>query len=93
MPYDARADLAREREDLVKADRHIAAGEQRISHQCELIESLRRKSQQVLQAESLLETLRQTLQTWQEHRLEIVRRISYLESRSSTQQNEADPKD
>jgi flagellar motility protein MotE (MotC chaperone) len=72
-------DLATEREHLAKADRDIAEGEARISHQVELIERLREGGHSVSDAERLLTTLQQTLETWQNHREEILRTIARLE--------------
>ena len=72
--------LATEREHLAKADRDIAEGEMRISRQVELIEKLREQGHSVSEAEGLLSTLERTLQTWRDHRAEIVRTITRLES-------------
>src|SRR3712207_408701 len=76
----AMLDLATEREHLAKADRDIAEGEMRISHQVELIERLRKAGHSLSQAEALLSTLQQTLQAWRDHRSEILRTIARLES-------------
>jgi hypothetical protein len=71
--------LATERETLAKADQDITEGEERIIHQVDLIQRLHRGGYSVAAAETLLETLRQTLQTWREHRDEILRTITRLE--------------
>jgi len=72
-------DLATERQHLAKADRDIAEGEARISHQAALIERLREGGHRVSEAEELLAVLQQTLQAWQDHRAEIIRTIVRLE--------------
>jgi hypothetical protein len=72
--------LATERESLAKADQDITEGEERITRQIDLIQRLRRGGYGVAAAETLLEALRQTLQTWREHRDEILRTIARLES-------------
>ena len=76
----AMLDLATEREHLAKADRDIAEGEARISHQVELIERLREQGHDLSNAKGLLSTLEQTLQAWRDHRDEIIRTIARLES-------------
>ena len=72
-------DLATEKEHLAKAESDIAEGERRITQQTELIERLRRDDHNVGEAETLLETLRQTLRTWQDHRDLILVTIARLE--------------
>ena len=73
-------DLATEREHLAKAERDIAEGEERISRQAQLIERLREGGHSLSEAQALLATLTQTLQTWRDHRDEILRTIARLES-------------
>lgn len=72
-------ELSWERDNLVKSDSDIVAGEGRITRQAALIERLRRDGRSTSDAEGLLETLRQTLQLWRDHREGILRRIAYLE--------------
>ncbi|MBV9749245.1 MAG: hypothetical protein JO157_10555 [Acetobacteraceae bacterium] len=72
-------ELARERESLVKADSDIADGERRITAQTLLVERLRRDGHGTGEAERLLQTLRQTLEAWKEHRDEIRVVIARLE--------------
>ena len=71
--------LADEKKHLAQADRDIAMGEERIARQAELIEEMRESGQSVIEAEKLLRTLRQCLETWQDHREEILRTIIRLE--------------
>jgi hypothetical protein len=72
-------DLETEKENLAKANRDISEGEDRIARQTELVERLRRSGHSVAQAERLLDTLHQTLQSWRDHRDEILRTITRLE--------------
>jgi aryl carrier-like protein len=72
-------DLATEKDTLVKADRDIAEGEERITRQVALIAQLREEGYSVSQAEMLLATFRHTLQAWQEHRVAIIHAIDRLE--------------
>jgi hypothetical protein len=71
--------LADEKKHLAKAEHDIAAGEERIARQVELIEDMRESGQGLVEAEKLLQTLRQCLETWREHRDEILRAILRLE--------------
>jgi len=73
-------DIETERQNLATAERHVAEGEERIRRQVELIERLRADAHGVFEAESLLVTLQQTLQSWRDHRDEIVRTIARLEA-------------
>ncbi|MBQ0821513.1 hypothetical protein KBI52_15030 [Microvirga sp. HBU67558] len=61
-------DLQREREDLVTADRHLAAGEQRIAEQLALIQRMTRDGHDTALARDLLRLLDETMVAWQEHR-------------------------
>ena len=72
-------DLATEREHLVKADLDIAEGERRVIAQQLLLERLQRAGHETGNAETLLATLRQTLDAWKAHRNEILRAIAHLE--------------
>jgi len=82
MPDPATSlELAQEREHLTRADRDIAAGEERIARQRELIGHLQSKGLSVAEAEALLETLSQTLLSWRDHRALILDRIAHLESK------------
>ena len=69
-----------ERAHLVKADRDIAEGGRRVSAQVLLIERLRVGGHSTGDAENLLQTLRQTLQAWQNHRDLILQAIARLEA-------------
>ncbi|WP_262271562.1 hypothetical protein [Microvirga yunnanensis] len=62
------SDLQREREDLVTADRHLAAGEQRIAEQIALIRRMTRDGYDTALARDLLRLLDETMVTWKDHR-------------------------
>jgi hypothetical protein len=79
--FDAAIELAKEREDLRKADLDIGAGAARIERQSELVDRMLRTGARVSDAQALLGTFEQTLMTWQTHRVEIVKRIAYLEGK------------
>jgi len=61
-------DLQREREDLITADRHLAAGEQRIAEQIALIQRMTREGYDTVLARDLLRLLEETMATWKDHR-------------------------
>jgi hypothetical protein len=71
--------LPLEREHLAKANSDIAAGEERILAQTQLIERLRHDGYKTDQAELLLLNLQQTLAVWQAHREQIRQTIARLE--------------
>ena len=76
-------DLATERDHLVLAERHIGEGEDRVARQADLLERLRgtrRSGQDVASAETLLGNLRQTLESWKDHRDTILATIARLET-------------
>jgi hypothetical protein len=73
-------DLPTEKRHLAIAVRDIAEGEERIQRQLTLLDTLRQRGQNLTEAEHLLQTLRQTLQTWEDHRDLIVQAIARLES-------------
>jgi hypothetical protein len=76
----AMADLAMEKGHLAQADRHVIEGERRIAQQTELVEHIRQKGAYgAAEAERLLQTLRETLETWRSHRENIVEAIARLE--------------
>lgn len=76
-------DLATERQHLVKAEIDIAAGERRIARQAELVARLHLGGHNTVQAEALLETLRETLLSWRDHRDVIRYTIARLESETA----------
>lgn len=86
-------DLAMERQHLTKADSDIAEGEERIARQVELMAGLRHKGHGAAEGERLLETLRQTLQSWRNHRETILRTIARLEGRDGVSDERAAPSD
>ena len=73
-------ELEHERAELVRADRHVAEGEARITRQRQIIVGLDEASQLSLDARRLLDTLENTLSTWQSHRELIMARIRVLEA-------------
>lgn len=75
----AMPDLMTEREHLLQADRDIADGERRITAQTLLVERLRTAGHDTREAERLLLNLRQTLETWRDHRDAILHEIARLE--------------
>jgi hypothetical protein len=77
-------DLATEKEHLAKADSDIAEGERRIARQADLIEEMRGNGQGMAEAEHFLDTLRQTLQAWRDHRDIILSTIARLEGAATT---------
>ncbi len=68
-------DPAIEREHLSQAERHIVEGEERITRQMILIDKLRLDGHDVVEAERLLVTLRETLVAWHGHRDEVLREL------------------
>ncbi|MDE5460004.1 hypothetical protein [Bradyrhizobium sp. CSS354] len=70
--------LDTERRHLIKADRDIEEGCQRIRDQEERIRELSAGGHDAGQAEQLVEVLKQTLTEWLRHRILIEQRISYL---------------
>jgi hypothetical protein len=76
-------DLATEKRTLIKANRDIAEGEERIGRQIDLIGRLRDGGHSV-DAQALLQTLQETLQAWRGHREEILRTIARLEDRDES---------
>jgi hypothetical protein len=70
--------LDTERRHLIKADRDIEEGSQRIRDQEDRIRELSAGGHDAGQAERLAEVLKQTLTEWLRHRILIEQRISYL---------------
>jgi len=70
--------LDTERRQLIKADRDIEEGWQRIRDQEDRIRELSADGHDASQAERLAEALKQTLTEWLRHRVLIEQRISYL---------------
>jgi vacuolar-type H+-ATPase subunit B/Vma2 len=77
-------DLATEKRTLIKANRDIAEGEERIGRQIDLIGRLRDGGHSVVDAQALLQMLQETLQAWRGHREEILRTIARLEDRDGS---------
>jgi hypothetical protein len=74
-------DLEKEYRDLATADRHIREGEERETHQVDLISELQRAGRSTDDAERLLAALRETLDGWKQHRSQIAQLIDQEESR------------
>jgi hypothetical protein len=72
-------DLEYERRQLVKADRDIADGRERVAHQEKILNELDRDGHDTKMARDLLDALHGTLNAMIEHRLLIVERIKALE--------------
>lgn len=64
---------------LVKADRDIEVGSQRIRDQEDRVRELMAEGHNTCQAERLVDLLKQTLVEWQRHRVLIEQRITYLQ--------------
>ena len=73
---------AREQADLEKAERDIRHGEERIAQQQRLIDELRRDGHDIAEAEKLLWTLQQSLETWRAHRDTIHRLLANSQKRA-----------
>lgn len=72
------AQLDAEQNLLVKADRDIDEGWQRIRDQEDRVRGLMSGGHNTRQAERLVELLRQTLTEWERHRVLIEQRVTYL---------------
>jgi hypothetical protein len=70
--------LDTERRHLIKADRDIEEGLQRLRDQEDRVRELSAGGHDAGQAERLAEVLKQTLTEWLRHRILIEQRISYL---------------
>ncbi|UWU80864.1 hypothetical protein N2603_21075 [Bradyrhizobium huanghuaihaiense] len=76
--------LRDERRLLKKADLDIEEGWQRVRRQEDRVRDLQAGGYDCLQAERLVELLKQTLVEWERHRTLIIQRVNYL-------QQEVDP--
>jgi hypothetical protein len=74
------AELDRERNDLVKAEKDLIEGAQRVEQQQELITKLTVQGHDTEQAKTLLHNLQAMMVSWRDHRDLIVQRIGILES-------------
>jgi hypothetical protein len=75
-------EAAKERADLDKADRDIRDGEERVAQQMRLLAELRRDGHDTAEAEKLLWTLQQSLETWKAHRDTIRKLLAHADKRS-----------
>ena len=76
-------DVAKEQADLEKADRDIREGEARVAQQMRLIDELRRDGHDVADAEKLLRTLEEALDTWKAHRDTIRSMLAVAQERAA----------
>jgi hypothetical protein len=72
------AQLDAEQRLLVKADKDIDEGWQRIRSQEDRVRELLAGGHDTRQAERLVELLKETLVEWERHRVLIVQRVAYL---------------
>jgi len=70
------ANLQQEREHLILADQHLAAGKRRIVKQFILIDALARRGQDTTEASKLLQNFEDTLAIWRAHRKQILDAIA-----------------
>jgi hypothetical protein len=73
------AQLNAEQRLLVKADRDIEEGWQRIRDQEDRVRELMAGGHDTRQAERLVDLLKQTLVEWERHRILIAQRVTYLQ--------------
>ncbi|MCK1359701.1 hypothetical protein [Bradyrhizobium sp. 199] len=88
-PAEQTEQLDAEQRVLVKADRDIEEGWQRIRKQEDRVLELRAGGHDISQAQQLAEVLKQTLAEWERHRVLIVQRIAYLQRQLAARQPEA----
>ena len=78
FPTDPARQLRAEQELLIKADKDIEEGWQRLRNQQRLLDALQFGGHDSRQAERLVLLLEQTLSEWERHRVLIEERIAYL---------------
>ncbi|QRM34148.1 hypothetical protein [Microvirga sp. VF16] len=61
-------DRQQEREHLILADQHLAAGKRRIAKQIILIQNMTQRGQDTTEAKKLLQNFEDTLEIWYVHR-------------------------
>ena len=79
FPTDPAEQLKLEKTLLIKADKDIEDGWQRLRNQQQLRDDLQAGGHDSKQAERLVQLLKQTLIEWERHRALIEERINYLE--------------
>jgi hypothetical protein len=77
------AEPARERCDLVKADKDIVEGSHRVDQQQLLIERMFEQGHDTVQARTLVLNLKHTLDAWRGHRMLIIKRITTLKAHTN----------
>jgi hypothetical protein len=78
-PADPAEQLKAEKTLLVKAEKDIEEGWQRLRSQQQLLADLQAGGHDSRQAERLVQLLRETLIEWERHRVLIEERVAYLE--------------
>jgi hypothetical protein len=78
FPTDPAGQLRAEKDLLIKADKDIENGWQRLRNQQHLLDDLQAGGHDSRQAERLVLLLQQTLIEWERHRVLIEERITYL---------------
>lgn len=86
---DQTEQLDAEQRLLVKADRDIEEGCQRIREQEARVRELQAGGHDTEQAQQLVELLKGTLIEWQRHRVLIAQRVTYLQRRLAAGRSEA----
>ncbi|ACL63054.1 hypothetical protein [Methylobacterium nodulans] len=82
--------LQQEQEDLIQADRHLAAGEKRVIEQIVLLQRMTEKGYDTATGKDLLRLLEETMVIWQDHRQLILDAIARHE-RAISHSPQADP--
>ncbi len=70
------AEIARVRDELAVADRHVAECQARIARQAELVRELEHDGHDTKDAENLLQVMKEGLAAIEAHRQHIVRELS-----------------
>lgn len=79
FPADRAGQLSAEKDLLVKAEKDIEEGWQRLRNQQVLLNDLQAGGHDSRQAERLVRLLQETLIEWERHRVLIEERVTYLE--------------
>lgn len=83
-PAAHNTDIARETDNLARAERHLAEGEERVERQREMVIQLRRDGHDTARAEALLAQFLRTLDAWQTHRNAVAGAVSSAQRRHAT---------
>jgi hypothetical protein len=82
FPADPAEQLKVEQALLIKARNDIEDGQRRLRNQEKLLVQLQRSGRDTLQAERLVQLLKETLVEWERHRTLIAGRVAYLAAHS-----------